>query len=168
MTGFQDCIEFVLKNPNGFAATSEDAQPHVRPLTVWRADETGIYFFLPKFKAVYQQLRNNPKAEIAFHQPASPGDFINLPVIGPVQSTGTLLRITGQLEFLEDSETRRQLFNTYPWLKQLGDGTENPMIAVFRIAEGEFSFWTLANNSESNQAPKIRFQGMPDGCNSSF
>lgn len=34
---------------------------------------------------------------------------------------------------------------------------DNPMIAIFRIAEGEFSFWTLENNFQSNPAPKITF-----------
>lgn len=154
---FQDCIDFVLKNPDGFAATAESDQPHVRPLTVWRADETGIYFYLPKFKSVYRQLRGNPKIEIAFHQPGTPRDFINIPVLGTVPSTGTLLRITGRIQFLEDADTRKRLFDIHPWLKQLGDGTDNPMIAIFRIAEGEFSFWTLKNNSESNPAPKSRF-----------
>lgn len=154
---FQDCIDFVLKNPNGFAATAEGDQPHVRPLTVWLADETGIYFYLPKFKSVYRQLRENPKIEIAFLKPPAPEDVITLPVIGTVASTGTLLRMTGCLECLEDTGTRKRLFDLHPWLKQLGDGTDNPMIAVFRISAGEFSFWTLANNSESNPAFKIRF-----------
>lgn len=154
---FQDCIDFVLKNPNGFAATTDGDQPHVRPLTVWRADGTGIYFYLPKFKSVYRQLLDNPKIEIAFHQPGTPQDLITLPVLGIVPSTGILLRITGRFEFLEDADTRKRLFYIYPWLKQLGDGTDNPMIAIFRIAQGEFSFWTLENNSESNPAPKISF-----------
>jgi uncharacterized pyridoxamine 5'-phosphate oxidase family protein len=142
---FQDCIDFVLKNPNGFTATAEGDQPHVRPLTVWRADETGIYFFLPKFKQVYHQLRENPKTEIAFHQPGTPPDL------------GTLLRVTGRFEFLDDTDTRKRLFEVAPWLKQLGDGIDNPMVTIFRIAEGEFSFWTCENNSQSNPAPKIRF-----------
>ena len=142
---FQDCIDFVLKNPNGFTATAEGDQQHVRPLTVWRADETGIYFFLPKFKQVYRQLRENPKIEIAFHQPGTPPDL------------GTLLRVTGRFEFLDDTDTRKRLFDMHPWLKQLGDGTDNPMVAIFRIAEGEFSFWTWENNSPSNPAPKISF-----------
>lgn len=142
---FQDCIDFVLKNPNGFTATAEGDQPHVRPLTVWRADGTGIYFYLPKFKQVYRQLRENPKIEIAFHQPGTPPDL------------GTLLRVTGHFEFLDDTDTRKRLFDIHPWLKQLGDGTDNSMIAIFRIAEGEFSFWTLENNFQSNPAPKISF-----------
>jgi pyridoxamine 5'-phosphate oxidase len=154
---FQDCIDFVLKNPNGFTATAEGDQPHVRPLTVWRADGTGIYFFLPKFKPVYRQLRENPKTEIAFHQPGTPQDLLTLPDLGTVTGIGTLLRVTGRFEYLEDADTRKQLFDIHPWLKQLGDGTDNPMIAIFRIAEGEFSFWTLENNFQSNPASKISF-----------
>ncbi len=154
---FQDCIDFVLKNPNGFTATVEGDQPHVRPLTVWWADESGIYFYLPRFKRVYRQLRENPKIEIAFHQPGTPSDLRTLPYLGTVPDIGTLLRITGRIEYLDDTKTRKRLFDIHPWLKQLGDGTDNPMIAIFRIAEGEFSFWTLENNFESNPAPKISF-----------
>ncbi len=142
---FRDCIDFVLKNPHGFTATAEGDQPHVRPLTVWRADGTGIYFFLPKFKQVYRQLLENSKVEIAFHQPGTPQDL------------GTLLRVTGRFEFLEDADTRKRLFEIQPWLKQLGDGTDNPMVAIFRISQGEFSFWTWENNPPSNPAPKISF-----------
>ena len=158
---FQDCIDFVLKNPNGFTATAEGNQPHVRPLTVWRADGTGIYFYLPKFKDVYRQLRENPKVEIAFHQPAAPQELRTLPELGTVPDIGTLLRVTGRSEFLTDADTRKRLFDLHPWLKQLGDGTDNPMIAIFRIAEGEFSFWTLENNFQSNPAPKITFNNSP-------
>jgi len=154
---FQDCIDFVLKYPNGFTATAEGDQPHVRPLTVWRADGTGIYFYLPKFKQVYRQLRENPQIEIAFHKPGAPTDLVTLPELGTVPGIGTLLRVTGRFEFMEDADTRKRLFDLHPWLKQLGDGTDNPMIAIFRIAEGEFSFWTLENNFQSNPAPKIRF-----------
>jgi len=154
---FQDCIDFVLKNPNGFVATAEGDHPHVRVLTVWRADRTGIYFYLPKFKPVYHQLRANPQVEIAFHQPALPQDLLTVPDVGTIPNTGTLLRITGRLEFTDDADTRRRLFNLQPWLLKLGDGRENPMIAIFRIARGTFSFWTFANNSQSNPAPKISF-----------
>ena len=41
----------------------------------------------------------NPKIEIAFHQPAAPSDLVTLPDLGTVASIGTLLRVTGRLEF---------------------------------------------------------------------
>lgn len=64
---FQDGMEFVLQNPNGFTATAEGDQPHVRPLPVGRADETGIYSYLPEFKQVYTQLRKRKHLDV---QPA--------------------------------------------------------------------------------------------------
>jgi uncharacterized pyridoxamine 5'-phosphate oxidase family protein len=156
---FQDCIDFIVKYPDGFVATVENDQPRVRPLTVWRADATGFYFYLPKFKRVYSQLRAHPKVEIAFFRPPGPGDVATLPGLGTVPGTGTLLRITGQCEFLEDGEIRRRLFAVHPWLLRLGDGADTPMIAVFRIASGTFSFWTLENNSQSHPAPQGFFGG---------
>ena len=54
---------------------------------------------------------------------------------------------------------RRRLFAVHPWLLRLGDGADNPMIAVFRIASGTFSFWTLENNSQSHPAPQGFFGG---------
>jgi len=77
--------------------------------------------------------------------------------LGTGPGTGTLLHITGRVKFSEDAQTRKELFSLHPWLKELGDGTENHMIAIFRIAEGEFSFWILVNYSESNPSKKIRF-----------
>jgi len=92
----------VLKNPDGFTATAEGDQPHVRPLTVCLADVTGIYCYMPKFKSAYRQLRENPKIEIAFHQPATPQDL------------GTLLRVTGRFGFLDNTDTRKRFFEMHP------------------------------------------------------
>ena len=83
------------------------------------------YLLLPtQIQRGYRQLRENPKVEIAFHQPAAPQALRTLPELGTVPGIGTLLRITGRFEFLEDVDTRKWLFDVNPWLKQLGEGTD--------------------------------------------
>ncbi len=49
---FQECIDFMKRNPNGFLATASGDNPHVRPMTVWLADETGIYFYTSRIKSL--------------------------------------------------------------------------------------------------------------------
>ena len=119
---FGDCIQYVKKAPNGFLATVEGEKPHVRPMTVWLADKSGIYFYTSVVKPLASQLLTNPNVEIAFHQPGIPPDI------------GTVLRIAGRIELVEDMNIRRKLYETFTWLKQIGTGTPNsPTIVIFRI-----------------------------------
>jgi uncharacterized pyridoxamine 5'-phosphate oxidase family protein len=141
---FEDCIRYIEKTPNGFLATVEGQNPHVRPMTVWLADESGIYFYTSAVKPVAAQLLANPNIEIAFHRPGTPPDI------------GTILRIAGRIELVEDMNIRKKLFETFDWLKQIGTGTSDcPTILVFRIPSGQFNFWTWENNI--NPGPWVSF-----------
>lgn len=132
---FKDCIQYVKKTPNGFFATVEGKEPHVRPMTVWLADKSGIYFYTSRVKPLVSQLLANPNVEIAFHQPGSPSDI------------GSILRIAGRVEMVEDMNIRKKLYKKYTWLKQIGTGTpDSPTIVVFRLSSGRFNFWTWENN----------------------
>lgn len=130
-----DCIEFVRRNPNGFLATIDGEQPHVRPMTVWDADASGFYFYTSRVKPLMFQLQACPKVEIAFYQPGTPPDI------------GVLMRMAGQIEIVEDMDVRQKLYETMSWLKEIGTGTPDcPTIIVFRIATGRYNFWTWENN----------------------
>jgi uncharacterized pyridoxamine 5'-phosphate oxidase family protein len=132
---FDDCIQFVEKAPVGFLATAEREKPHVRPMTAWLADKSGIYFYTSVIKPLASQLVANPNVEIAFHQPGTPPDV------------GTVLRIAGRIEPVEDMTIRNKLYETFDFLKQIGTGTPDcPTIVVFRIRSGHFNFWTWENN----------------------
>ena len=141
---FEDCLEYLQRNPNGFLATVEGDQPHVRPMTLWLADETGFYFCTSRMKPLMSQLETHPIIEIAFHEPGTPPDI------------GTILRIAGKIEIVDDMDNRRILYETMPWLKQMGSGTpDSPSIVVFKIARGRFNFWTWEN--DINPGPWVPF-----------
>jgi len=134
VTNFDECITYVKNNPNGFLATIDKKQPHVRPMTVWLADKTGFYFYTSKVKNVYAQLAVYPVVEIAFHEP------------GVGKDPGTILRIAGKVEFVNDLTTRQKLWALCPWLNEVGTPEKAPTIAIFRISQGKFNFWTWENN----------------------
>jgi len=132
---FADCIEFVRKTPDGFMATIDGTLPRVRPMTVWMADETGFYFYTSTVKPLFSQIKACPYVEIAFYRK------------GKSQKQDTILRITGKIEEVPATSIRKKLYETMPWLKNIGCGTpECPTIVVFRIASGKFNFWTWENN----------------------
>jgi uncharacterized pyridoxamine 5'-phosphate oxidase family protein len=113
-------------------------------MTVWLADESGIYFYTSAVKSVAAQFLTNPNVEMAFHQPGTPPDI------------GTTLRIAGRIELVEDMNIRKKLYETFDWLKQIGTGTPDcPTILVFRIPSGRFNFWTWENNI--NPGPWVSF-----------
>jgi uncharacterized pyridoxamine 5'-phosphate oxidase family protein len=132
---FEDCIQYIEKTPTGFLGTAEGDKPHVRPMTVWLADKSGIYFYTSTVKPFMSQILANPNVEIAFHQPGAPPDI------------GTILRVVGKIEVVKDMSVREKLYERFTWLKEIGTGApDSPTIVVFRIASGRFNFWTWENN----------------------
>jgi len=128
----QDCIQFTKVNPIAYMATVEDFQPHVRALGIWFADETGFYFQTSTAKEIPHQLELNPKTELCFYHHEG--------------LTGTMLRITGSVEFMHDRVLKEKALNDRPILKTLGFTIDSPGLIIFRIAHGQAHFWTLENN----------------------
>jgi uncharacterized pyridoxamine 5'-phosphate oxidase family protein len=128
----KDCIKFTNENPVCYLATVEGDQPRVRALGFWFADETGFYFQTGDNKSFYRQLKNNPKTEVCFYKQQ---DMI-----------GTMLRISGEVEFLNDIKLREKVLNDRPFLKSFGLTIESPGLIIFRIAQGNANFWTMENN----------------------
>ena len=142
----QDCVKFASENPVCYIATTEGDQPRVRAFGLWYADESGFYFHCGSMKAVCHQLERNPKTEVCFYAPAQMPD------------PGTMLRVAGRVEFLNDTALRSRLLEERPFLKEMGiTGPDDPMLAVFRIASGEAYFWTMANNMHEAEAERVRF-----------
>lgn len=130
-----DCIKLANEVMVASVATVEGDQPHVRVFAMWFADETGFYFHSGTPKPTIRQLKANPKIEVCFYKP------------GPEQMPGTMLRVAGKAEFLNDRALNERLINERPFLRQMGiSGPDDPMIAVFRIARGECRYWTMDAN----------------------
>jgi len=132
----QDCIKFVNENPICYVATVENDQPRVRALGFWFADETGFYFQTSSLKKFPHQLGINPKTEVCFYHHEG--------------MIGTMLRVSGSVEFLHDRTMKEKALNDRPFLKSFGITVDSPSLVLYRIAHGQAHFWTM----ESNLKPK--------------
>lgn len=133
---FQDCIKFSNENPICYLATVENDQPRVRALGFWFADESGFYFQTGAVKEFYHQLKRNPKTEVCFYKHEN--------------MTGSMLRVAGSVEFLNDIKLKEKVLIDRPFLKSFGLTIDSPGLIIFKIAHGEAHFW----NMESNFKPK--------------
>lgn len=128
----QDCIKFANENPICYLATTEGDQPHVRALGFWFADDSGFYFQIGAIKEMFKQLHKNPKTEVCFYKHEG--------------MIGTMLRISGQVEFLSDPALKEKVMNDRPFLKDMGLSVDHPGLIIFRIPHGQAHFWTMENN----------------------
>lgn len=128
----QDCIKFSNQNPICHLATVEADQPRVRVLGFWFADETGFYFQTSSKKEFYHQLLKNPKTEVCFYKHEN--------------MIGTMLRISGKVEFLNDVKLKEKVLADRPFLKGFNITPDSPGLIIFRIPHGQAFFWTMENN----------------------
>ena len=143
----QDCIDFANENKTCYLATIENGEPRVRPLGLWFADEKGFYFQSHAEKALGIQLKKNKTVQACFYNPK----------VGP--TLGTVMRVTGEIEFLDDIEYKKRIFEDRPHIvKAYGlEGLEDPRMLLFRIYKGEAYFWTIEYNLRESELEKIRF-----------
>ena len=141
MSSFDECFKFANENPTAYLATvDEKGQPRVRALAMWYADSTGFYFQTGTVKELVGQLKANPKTEVCFFNNKREG--------------GRMLRVTGEVEFLNDPKLRTKVIEDRQFLKVMGMTASSPGLVIFRISKGEAYFWTM----ETNFAPKKKIQ----------
>jgi pyridoxamine 5'-phosphate oxidase len=141
---FQDCLNFANKVSTCAVATAQGDQPRVRMLGLWSADEAGFYFQAWDFKEIYKQLKANPKIEICFHS--------------NMKEEPNMLRVSGEVEFIDDVKLKEKVFQDRPFLKSLGaTGPDDPRIIIFRIAHGQASFWPIKKAGEYPTSENIAF-----------
>jgi len=128
----QDCVRFANENTLCHIATTEGDQPRVRIFGFWFADETGFYFQTSTVKETPHQLMKNPKTEVCFYHHEG--------------MIGTMLRIAGEVEFVDDPKLRERAFIDRPFLKGFGLSVDSPALVIFRLAHGKAHFWTMENN----------------------
>jgi uncharacterized pyridoxamine 5'-phosphate oxidase family protein len=132
----KELIAFTNENPICYLASSEGDQPRVRALGFWFADETGFYFQIGAMKELYGQLQKNPNTEVCFYKHEG--------------MSGTMLRISGKIEFVDDINLKEKVLADRPFLKSFGLTAQSPGLILFRIVHGKAHFWTM----ESNMGPK--------------
>ena len=143
---FRDCIKFANENPTCYLATTEGGQPRVRPLSMCFADDKGFCFQTQTVKAFYRQLKNSNKVEACFYLP------------GPESSPGKMMRVSGEIEFIDDTEIKSKIFDERPYLKDMGiKNPKDPVLSVFRIYTGEAYFWTMEYSMRESEIERIKF-----------
>lgn len=130
-----ECIKFANETPVCYVATLDGDQPRVRALGFWFADETGFYFQIGAVKDMYHQLKEHNKVEACFWQPNE-------------ESTGIMMRVAGEVEFIEDPLLKRKVIDDRPFLKEFGLTVDHPGLIIFKIARGVAYFWTMETNFE--------------------
>lgn len=134
-----EVLEFIRNNPVFALATMEDDRAHVRMMTLYRADETGIILFnAGESKDLHKQLMSRPDVEMCFYNPQ---DNIQI-------------RITGVAEVLEEQRLKEQVVLDFPFLKKWVDNAGYDALVVYCLKGGKASIWTM----ETNYKPKEYIQ----------
>ncbi len=142
---YDDCVQFANDCRTVFFATTEGDEPRVRPLALQFADNRGFYFQTEPVKSFYEQLRANKKVEVCFYSSEGGG-------------LGRVMRVRGEVEFVDDLELKAKLIGERPFFKAIGiEKPDDPLFVLFRIRKGEAFFWTVANNMKESEIEKIRF-----------
>lgn len=152
MATFQDCIKFANENQTCSIATMDGDQPRVRIVSMYLADETGFIFHTEPDKAFCKQMKKNSKVEVCFprsgiyrQEEAKPDSIQEM-------------RVTGEVEFINDLDVSAKILEARPFLKQAGiEKPDDPRLAVFRIPHGEAFFWRLIDTTREAQIPRIKF-----------
>jgi len=83
-------------------------------------------------KEIPGQLAANPKVEACFYKHEG--------------MIGTMLRISGSIEFVTDIKLKEKALADRPFLKTMGLTIESPNMVLFRISHGKAHIWTMENN----------------------
>jgi len=143
---YQDCVQFANRCPTVFVATIDNDKPHVRPLALQFADKRGFYFQTEPVKNLYKQMKANKNVELCFFSSEGGG-------------LGKVMRVSGEIEFVNDLELKTKLLQEQPFFKALGiQKPDDPMFVLFRVKKGEAFFWTMADNMKESRIEKIRFE----------
>ncbi|WP_245249522.1 pyridoxamine 5'-phosphate oxidase family protein [Methanolinea mesophila] len=139
-----DAIGFARKTGICFMATREEGQPRVRPVSVMD-EESGFYFATVEGKRMHRQLLDNPLVEACFYDPTTPSDG------------GTVLRVAGDVEFVDDLEMKARILGKSPVLQGIFSGPDDVHYILYRIAHGEARFWTMADFGKEDRIRGIPF-----------
>jgi uncharacterized pyridoxamine 5'-phosphate oxidase family protein len=140
-----DCIKFATENPVCYLATMDGDQPRVRTLLMWFANDEGFHFGTFSPKQMAKQLESNPKVEICFYNNAAD--------LGDAKS----MRVTGEVQFLEDEGLRERIAQERGFLEQMAGQPLEGLWRLFRVPSGEAHFWTLGDTLKEPELERIRF-----------
>ena len=116
----EDLFKMMNEHPVMHVATSDNGQPHVRAILMFKADADGIVFHTGVTKDLYRQLLNDPRSEVclACGNMALKEEIVNHP----------------SRKFLK------------PWREQQGDEAFFSFLKVFRMQHGKAHVWCMEDN----------------------
>jgi len=127
-----EIFDFINNNQACSLATCADGKPHVRGMSIYRADKQGILFSTGAVKDLFKQLRNNSNVEFCFVK-----DNIQI-------------RISGIAVLENDLELKKEIVSKRQYLQPIVDKYGYAPLAVFRVQKLVATVWTMA----ANMAPK--------------
>lgn len=123
----QKVIEFLNKYPSGYLATSQYNIPYVRPWGFMFEDKGKFWFLTNNTKEAYKQIQQNPHIEFSTSSP----DFFSF------------VRLSGMVQFSDDMEIKRRMFEHTPMLKKMYQTHENPALVAFYIEHGKAMLYSM-------------------------
>ncbi|MBI4650231.1 pyridoxamine 5'-phosphate oxidase family protein [Candidatus Desantisbacteria bacterium] len=138
---FKDVLDFTSENPVCFISTIDGDQPRVRGFLTVSFNDGKFYFTTASTKNVYKNLVKNKKIELCYCS----------------RDYSKMLRITGEIEIIDDREKKQKLLNERDYLKSFGGKADDPRFILLRLSHGTARFWTLANNGKENELEQIKF-----------
>ncbi len=91
-------------------------------------------------------MKNNKNVELCFYNYEGGG-------------LGEVMRVSGEIEFVNDLELKARLIQERPFFKVIGiQKPDDPLFVLFRVNKGEAFFWTMADNMKESEIEKIRFE----------
>jgi len=130
----EEILKSISSNPAFFLGTIDKDKPWVIGMLLYRADENGIIFHTASSKDIYNQILKNPNVELCFN------------------CNGTQIRISGQLEIIDDNALKDEIYD-HPSRKFLHVWRESGTLkdyykdlVVFSLKHGTATVWTMADN----------------------
>ncbi len=122
-------VDFLVNNPTQYLATiGLDGKPKCRPFMFCTEFDGKLWFATNNSKEVYRELIANPAVELA-----------------TTSAENAWLRLTGTAIF-EDNTEVKQLCLQYPIMEQIYQSPDNPLLAVFYIAQGTAAIDDFSGN----------------------
>jgi len=135
----EEVLNFVQRNPVFYLATADNNMPHVRVMTVCKADENGILFNTKDFKKSNFELQNNPHVEMCFYSPKE----------------GVQVRLSGKAELVDDLAIKKDIVRKFPILEHLVQEKGYSVIVPYCLKNWKTQVWTRSELGPSNTSSQL-------------
>ncbi|SNB45324.1 pyridoxamine 5'-phosphate oxidase family protein [Geobacter sp. DSM 9736] len=132
-----ELLDLINRNPAFFLATTENGEPRVRGMLLYRADDRGIVFHTGTMKDLCNQLVANPAVELCFND----------------WQKNIQVRVRGRAAQIKDPHFTEEIINSpgreflKPWVEQMG----KDILAVFRVEGCLAQTWSMETNFEPKE-----------------